>query len=196
MIINNMSCPNGYCRGSLFINSDDGEDVAECHLCGRSWSLSQLEEIRKQRKLTVEIKEKEQGGVMGQSKRVYHSKYDHLIPQITADLKTMKKAQVEKKYKIPRNTLGHHIVRWQQRELMPKTKHFSSPVPVKTEPKPLIKETKTSLIEPKPLFIEPKHPEPSSRGLIPEGIDLVSFATGYRMAVLDIMGAKNSKGVD
>jgi len=46
-------------------------------------------------------------------------KYDHLVPAIMADLKTMSIADVERKYKLPHNTLATIMNIWKRKCLIP-----------------------------------------------------------------------------
>ena len=178
MIIDNMTCPNGYCHGTLFVNNDDGELEAKCHLCGRSWTMNRLAELRKEK--VTEIKKQEGEMVKG-------SKYDHLAQQVTEDLKTMSHSQVERKHNIPRNTLGKILGSWQKRGIL---SAITKTPPVITKKHPAI--TKTTV---KPTVIPAKEALPQvvekDNSLIPAGIDTFSFAIGYRTAVLDILGGKH-----
>ena len=121
------------------------------------------------------------------------SKYDHLLPQIIEDLKTMRPSAIERKHGIPTNCLNINLKRWRKKGLLP-----AAPTTPAAGPSKLLKRKKLKESVKMPAKAPEKiDPETRVKGflnfgshLIPDDVDGRSFAIGYRLACLDILGAR------
>jgi len=186
-IIDNMRCPNGDCRGTLFVDIEDGEEIAECNLCNHSWTLKELEKIK-----NMQMEE-------------MMAKYDDLLPRVKELFNQgVPLAEIERQLKIPKNCIWPAISKWRVNGMIGPDELKPKRVAAGASVKPAVKITEEidKNVDNPPAAPEKTIKAPGAGKITPPTVtwgdsiksfshgELLSYIIGYRQAILDMVSKR------